>query len=190
MGGLSFSPQLVCNLTKILGHTGGSFFFTPIGLQPYQNFGTYRRVFLFHPNWSATVPKFWDVEEGLSFSPQLVCDRTKILGHTGGSFFFTPIGLRLYQNFGTYRRVFLFHPNLGEDLTKTAQPRPTVTTEGVLFFITPIGSRPYQNFGNFRKKNFEKEIKFFFFFFFLKSFFHTRRVFLFPPPPPPKKKKN
>merc|ERR1712203_1044007 len=129
--GLSFSPQLVCDHTKILGHTGGSFFFTPIGLRPYQNFGTYRRVFLFHPNWSATVPKFWDIQEGLSFSPQLVCDRTKILGHTGGSFFspqlvcdrtkilghtvrsffFTPIGLQPYQNFGTYSKVFLFHPN-------------------------------------------------------------------------------
>ena len=34
------------------------------------------------------------------------------------------------------------------------QPRPTVTTEGVLFFFTPIGSRPYQNFG---KKKFEKK---------------------------------
>merc|ERR1739838_865395 len=116
--GLSFSPQLVCDRTKILGQTGGSFFFTPIGLRPYQNFGTYRRVFLFHPNWSATVPKFWDIQEGLSFSPQLVCDRTKILGHTGGSFFFTPIGLRPYQNFGTYRRVFLFHPNWSATVPK------------------------------------------------------------------------
>ena len=47
-------------------------------------------VFFFHPNWSATVPKFWDIQEGLSFSPQLVCDRTKILGL--GPFFFTFCG--------------------------------------------------------------------------------------------------
>ena len=46
-----FSPELVRDLTKILGDTVGSFFFTRIGSRPYQNFGTYRRVFLFHQNW-------------------------------------------------------------------------------------------------------------------------------------------
>merc|ERR1712203_1164989 len=133
-----------------------------------------RRVFLFHPNWSATIPKFWDIQEGLSFSPQLVCDHTKILGHTGGSFFFTPIGLRPHQNFGTYRRVFLFHPNWSATV-----PKFWDIQEG-LSFSPQFGRRPYQNcaadaycydrrcfiffhpnwfvtlpnFGNFRKKKF------------------------------------
>ena len=56
-----FSPQLVCNRTKVLGHTGGSFFFNPIGSRPYKNFGRYSKVFLFHPNWFATLPKFWEL---------------------------------------------------------------------------------------------------------------------------------
>ena len=48
------------------------FFFSPeFCSQLYQNYGTYRRVFLFHQNF---VP-----------------DITKIMGHTGGSFFFTRI---------------------------------------------------------------------------------------------------
>merc|ERR1712037_871564 len=91
--GLSFSPQLVCNLTKILGHTGGSFFFIPI--------------------WAKTLPKLRS--RGLLlrqkvfyfFSPQLVRDLTKILGtlekkilkkkfkekkHIFLNFFFTPAG--------------------------------------------------------------------------------------------------
>merc|ERR1739838_727217 len=188
--------------TKIQGHTGGFFFFTRIvsstvpkfrdiqeGFsfspelfpRPYQNSGTYRRVFLFHQNCvldrtkiqghtggsffftrivSPTVPKFRDIQEGLSFSPELcprpyqnsgtyrrvflchqncVPDRTKIQGHTGGSFFVTRIvsptvpkfrdiqeGLSLspelcprpYQNSGTHRRVFLFHQNCVPDRTK------------------------------------------------------------------------
>ena len=85
--GLSFSPELVRDRTKILGHTGGCFFFTRIGSRPYLNFGRYSKVFLFHPNWFATVPKFWDIQEGFSFSPELVRDRTKILVHRGWCFF-------------------------------------------------------------------------------------------------------
>ena len=90
---------MVRDRTKILGHTGGSFFFTPIGLRPYRNFGTYRRVFL--------------------FPPELVRDRTKILGHTGGSFFFTRIWSQTVPKFRTYRRIFLFHQNLVADLIAT-----------------------------------------------------------------------
>jgi hypothetical protein len=68
---------LVTNHTKIQGHTGGSFFFTGIwsptipkfrgiqeglsfspefGHRPYQNSGTYRRVFLFHQNFEKETP--------------------------------------------------------------------------------------------------------------------------------------
>ena len=36
-------------------------------------------------------PKFRDIQEGLSFNQNFVPDRTKIQGHTGGSFFFTRI---------------------------------------------------------------------------------------------------
>ena len=53
-------------------------FFIRIGSRPYQNFGTYRRVFLFHQNWFATVPKFWNIQEGHSFSQEWVRDPTKI----------------------------------------------------------------------------------------------------------------
>ena len=93
-----FHKELVRDRTEIQGHTGGSFFFTRIGSRTYQNSGTYRRVFLFHQNWFATVPKFRDIQEGLSFSPELVRDCTKIQEDTGGSFFFPKIDSRPYQN--------------------------------------------------------------------------------------------
>jgi hypothetical protein len=97
----------------------GCFFSPEFGHRLYQSSGTYRRVFLFHQNlvtdhtkiqghtggsssftriWSPTVPKFRDIQEGLSFSPEF--------GH------------RPYQNSGTYRRVFLFHQNLVTYRTK------------------------------------------------------------------------
>ena len=77
-----FHQNLVTDHTKIQGHTGGSFFFTRI--------------------WSPTIPKFRDIQEGLSFSPEF--------GH------------RPYQNSGAYRRVFLFHRNLVTDRTKIQGP--------------------------------------------------------------------
>ena len=43
-GVLFFSPELVCNHTKIQGNTGGSFFFSRMEWRPDQNAGTYRRV--------------------------------------------------------------------------------------------------------------------------------------------------
>ena len=64
---------------------GVFFFFTRIGSRPYQNSGKYRRVFLFHQNWFATIPKFREIQEGLLF--------------------FTRIGSRPYQNLGKYRSV-------------------------------------------------------------------------------------
>merc|ERR1712051_329519 len=81
----------------------------------------FKKVFPFQ--WFTTTPKFRDIQGGLSFLPELVRDHTKIQGHTGGSFFFTRIGSRPYQNSGTYRRFF---------------------------FFTRIGSRPYQNSGTYR----------------------------------------
>merc|ERR1712051_142967 len=96
---------------KCVSFSRGSFFFTRIGSRPYQNSGKYRRVFLFHQNWFATLPKFREIQEGLSFSPELVRNHTKIQGNTGGSFFFTRIGSGPYLNSGKYRRVFLFHQN-------------------------------------------------------------------------------
>ena len=42
----------------------------------------FKRIFLFHQNWFATIPKFREIQEGLSFSPELVCDHTKIQGNT------------------------------------------------------------------------------------------------------------
>ena len=59
------------------------------------NFITTEGVFFFTRIWSPTVPKFRDIQEGLSFSPEF--------GHI------------LYQNSGTYRRVFLFHQNFEKE---------------------------------------------------------------------------
>ena len=63
-------------------------------LRPAEAYCYDRGSFFFTRILFPTVPKFWDIQEGLSFSPELVRDRTKILGHTGGSFFFTRMGSR------------------------------------------------------------------------------------------------
>merc|ERR1712051_1003264 len=105
---LSFSPKLVRDHTKIQGNTGGSFFFTRIGSRPYQNSGKYRRVFLFHQNWFATIPKFREIQEGLSFSPELVRDHTKIQGNTGGSFIFHQNWFATIPKFREIQECFLF----------------------------------------------------------------------------------
>ena len=64
--------------------------------------------------------------------------------------------------FRTYRSVFLFHQNFTATVPKfrtfhswltACQPRPTVTTEGVLFFFTRILPRWDQNSGLLKKKN-------------------------------------
>ena len=96
-------------------------------------------VFFFTRILFPTLPKFWDIQECLFFHQNFVPDHTKILGHTGVSVFFTRIlfptlpkfwdiqeGLSFspefcsqrYQNYGTYRRVFLFHQNFVPDVTK------------------------------------------------------------------------
>jgi hypothetical protein len=54
---------------NFFSHPRVSFFFTRIGSQPYQNFGE-KKIENF----------FWDIQEGHSFSPELVGDLTKILG--------------------------------------------------------------------------------------------------------------
>merc|ERR1711997_1127523 len=85
-----------------------------------------QRVFFFHQNFTATVPKFrtfqfyiqevllfspefyrdrtkiQDMQECVSFSPEFYRNRTKIqdfsISHTGGVSFFTRILPRPYQN--------------------------------------------------------------------------------------------
>ena len=74
--------------------------------------------------------------------------------------------------FRTYRSVFLFHQNFTATVPKfrtfhswltACQPRPTVTTEGVLFFFTRILPRWDQNSGLLKKK--------------IEIFFHIRIAF-------------
>ena len=108
------------------------FFFSPeFGHRPYQNSGTYRRVFLFHPNlvtnhtkiqghtggsffftriWSPTIPKLWDIQRVFFFHQTFVTDHTKIVGHTGGSFFFTRILSPTIPKLWDIQRVFCFSP--------------------------------------------------------------------------------
>merc|ERR1712242_189865 len=90
------------------------FFFTRIWEKTVPKFTIYRRVFLFHPNLGEDRTKIQDIQEGLSFSPQFGQRLYQNSGHTGGSFFFTRIWAKTVPKFRTYRRVFLFHPNLGE----------------------------------------------------------------------------
>merc|ERR1712083_168512 len=54
--GLSFSPEFVHRPYQNSGHTGGSFFFTRFWSPTVPKFRTYRRVSLFHQNFTATVP--------------------------------------------------------------------------------------------------------------------------------------
>ena len=69
-----FHQNLVTDHTKIQGHTGGSFFFTRIWSPTLPKFRTYRKVFFFTRIVSLIIPKFRDIQEGLSFSPEL-CPR-------------------------------------------------------------------------------------------------------------------
>merc|ERR1712051_1031766 len=102
-------------------------------------------VFLFHPNLGEDRTKIQDIQEGLSFSPEFGRRLYQNSGHTGGSIFFTQIWAKTVPNFRTYRRVFLFHPNLGEDRTKIQDIQ-----EG-LSFSAQFGQRPYQNSGKYRR---------------------------------------
>ena len=106
-----FQKNFVSNVTKIMGHTGGSFFFTRI-LFPM-------------------LPKLWDIQEGLSVSPEFCSWRYQNYG-TYRRVFFTRICSRPYQNYGTYRRVFLFHQNFVPDVTKI------IGHTGGSFFFTRI----------------------------------------------------
>ena len=86
-----FSAQFGRRPYQNSGHTGGSFFFTPIRAKTVPKFRTYRRVFLFHPNLGEDCIKIQDIQEGLSFSPQFGRRPYQNSGHAGGSLFFTRI---------------------------------------------------------------------------------------------------
>ena len=82
----------------------------------------WQRVFVFfHQNLGEDYTKIQDIQEGLSFSPEFGRRLYQNSGHTGGSFFFTRIWSPTVPKFRTYRRVFLFHQNLGEDRTLRCQ---------------------------------------------------------------------
>ena len=96
--GCFFSPELVRDHTKIQGNTGGSF--------------------IFHQNWFATIPKFREIQECFLFTMNCLfrsdvsfsidvsfskCVSFSIdVSFSRGSFFFTRIGSRPYQNFGKH----------------------------------------------------------------------------------------
>ena len=137
--GVFFSPEFGRRPYQNSGHTGGSFFFTPIWVKTVPKFRAYRRVFLFNPNLGEDCTKIQDIQEGLSFSPEFGHRPYQNSGHTGGSFFFTRIWSPTVPKFRIYRRVFFSHQNLVTDHTKIQDIK-----EG-LSFSPEFGHRPYQN---------------------------------------------
>ena len=84
---------------------GCFFFFTRIGSRPYQNSGKYRRVFLFHQNWFATIPKFREIQEGLSFHQNWFATIPKLREIQEG-LSFSPESIEKEKHFA--KRCFLF----------------------------------------------------------------------------------
>ena len=106
--GLSFPPEFYPRPYQNSGHTGGSFFFTRILSPTLPKFRSYRRVFPFYQNFVPDFTKIQDIQEGLSFSPEICPRPYQNSGHTGGYFFFTRILSLIVPKF-THIFFFFIH---------------------------------------------------------------------------------
>ena len=151
---------MVCDHTKIQGfwkkkkifsHLRVSFFFTRIGSWPYQNSGYWKK------NWKKILKKKLKKKILKIFENFFL----NFFSHSRVSFFFTRIGLRLYQNSGVFGknwkknlkiyfdffshpRVSFFLPELFCDHTKIQgfwKRKKKNSHLRVSFFFTKIGSR-------------------------------------------------
>ena len=92
--GLSFLPEFghrpYQNMSKFRTYRR-VFLFHPNFVPDHTKIGTYRRVFLFHQNFVPDHTKIQNIQEGLSFSPEFCPQPYQNSGHTRGSFCFTRI---------------------------------------------------------------------------------------------------
>ena len=127
---MCFLLKNVLPFQKDVSFSRGSFFFTRIGSRPYQNSGKYKRVFLFHQNWFATIPKFREIQECFLFT--MSCLFRSDVSFSIDVSFSKCVSFSIDVSFSKmcfrFKKVFPFQ----ED-----------------FFFTRIGSRPYQTSGTF-----------------------------------------